>query len=76
MNLINLRDGGVNGVKLTWSECETGYTVEKGIECYERMKTHVPRLPGVWTPLSVGISYAMTDRINVRQGSVDNDQSW
>lgn len=62
MNLINMRDGGVNGVKLTWSECETGYEVEKGVECYERMKSHVPP-PTVWTPLSVGISYAMTDRI-------------
>ena len=62
MNLINMRDGGVNGVKLTWNECETGYEVEKGVECYQRMKDHVPP-PGVWTPLSVGISYAMTDKI-------------
>ena len=62
MNLINMRDGGVNGVKLTWNECETGYEVEKGVECYERMKDHVPP-PGVWTPLSVGIAYAMTDKI-------------
>ncbi len=30
--------GGVNGVKLTWSECETEYVVEKGVECYERLK--------------------------------------
>jgi branched-chain amino acid transport system substrate-binding protein len=34
MNLINLRDGGVDGVKLTWSECETQYEVERGVECY------------------------------------------
>jgi branched-chain amino acid transport system substrate-binding protein len=58
MNLINMRDGGVNGVKLTWSECETGYIVEKGVECYERMKTHQPP-PSAWNPLSVGIAYAM-----------------
>jgi branched-chain amino acid transport system substrate-binding protein len=62
MNLINMRDGGVNGVKLTWDECETGYEVEKGIECYQRMKDHVPA-PAVWTPFSVGISYAMQDRV-------------
>ena len=66
MNLINMRDGGVNGVKLTWSECETGYEVEKGVECYQRMKDHKPT-PGVWTPLSVGISYAMTDKITADQ---------
>ncbi len=58
MNLINLRDGGVNGVKLSWSECETQYVVEKGVECYERMKNHVPA-PSAWNPLSVGIAYAM-----------------
>jgi branched-chain amino acid transport system substrate-binding protein len=33
MNLINMRDGGVNGVKLTWDECETQYEVERGVEC-------------------------------------------
>jgi len=61
MNLINMRDGGVNGVKLTWDEGETQYEVERGVEVYERLKSR----PGVaaWNPLSVGISYAMTDRI-------------
>jgi len=61
MNLINMRDGGVNGVKLVWDECETQYEVERGVECYERQKSH----PGVaaWNPLSVGIAYAMIDRI-------------
>jgi len=61
MNLINIRDGGVNGVKLTWSEGETQYEVERGVEVYERLKSN----PGVaaWNPLSVGIAYAMIDRI-------------
>lgn len=61
LNLVNLRDGGVNGVKLTWSECETQYEVERGIECYERQKNHADI--AAWTPLSVGIAYAMIDRI-------------
>src|SRR5580692_9956094 len=34
LNLVNIRDGGVNGVKLTWDECETQYEVERGVECY------------------------------------------
>jgi branched-chain amino acid transport system substrate-binding protein len=61
LNLINTRDGGVNGVKLTWSEGETQYEVEKGVEVYERLKSN----PGIaaWNPLSVGIAYAMIDRI-------------
>ena len=61
LNLINIRDGGVNGVKLTWSECETQYEVERGVECYERLKDH--KDIAAWTPLSVGIAYAMIDRI-------------
>jgi branched-chain amino acid transport system substrate-binding protein len=63
MNLINIRDGGVNGVKLTWTECETEYAVERGVECYERMKTQGKPGPAAWNPLSVGIAYAMIDKI-------------
>ncbi|AVC45498.1 ABC transporter substrate-binding protein [Rhizobium leguminosarum] len=61
LNLINTRDGGVNGVKLTWQEAETQYEVERGVEAYERLKSN----PSVaaWNPLSVGIAYAMIDRI-------------
>ena len=36
-------DGGVNGVKLTYEECETGYATDRGVECYERLKSR----PGV-----------------------------
>jgi branched-chain amino acid transport system substrate-binding protein len=43
LNLINIRDGGVNGVKLTWAEGETQYEVERGVEVYERLKSH----PGI-----------------------------
>lgn len=62
LNLINTRDGGVNGVKLTWDECETQYEVERGVECYERQKSHAGT--AAWNPLSVGIAYAMIDRIS------------
>jgi len=39
LTLLNVRDGGINGVKLVWEECETVYDVPRGIECYERLKT-------------------------------------
>jgi branched-chain amino acid transport system substrate-binding protein len=66
MQLINTRDGGVNGVKLTWSECETEYVVEKGVECYERLKAGLNGAPAAATnPLSVGIAYATLDRSTV-----------
>jgi len=56
-------NGGVNGVKLTWSECETEYVVEKGVECYERLKGGLNGAPAAATnPLSVGIAYATLDR--------------
>jgi branched-chain amino acid transport system substrate-binding protein len=63
MQLVNTRDGGVNGIKLTWSECETEYVVERGVECYERLKGGLNGAPVAATnPLSVGIAYATIDR--------------
>ncbi len=62
-NLINARDGGVNGVKLTWSECETEYVVERGVECYERLKGGLNGAPTAATnPLSLGIAHATLER--------------
>src|SRR5436190_20290878 len=40
LKMINARDGGVNGVKLTYEECEYGYDTARGVECYERLKSH------------------------------------
>src|ERR1044072_3221484 len=63
LQLVNSRDGGVNGGKRTWSECETEYVVEKGVECYERLKHGLNGAPAAATnPLSVGIAYATIDR--------------
>ncbi|MGC6369324.1 ABC transporter substrate-binding protein [Pseudomonas sp. K2I15] len=62
MKYVNA-NGGVNGVKLTWSECETEYVVEKGVECYERLKKGLNGAPAAATnPLSVGIAYATLER--------------
>ena len=36
-NLVNM-NGGINGVKLAWEECETEYNASRGVECYERLK--------------------------------------
>ena len=59
-NLLNMRDGGVNGIKLIWSECETEYSVERGVECYKRLKD---REGGAvfFDPLSVGSSTALIE---------------
>ena len=60
-NLVNLA-GGVNGVKISWEECETEYNPSRGIECYERMKTKNGGATMV-EPLSTGIAYGILDRV-------------
>ena len=61
-NLVNQRDGGVGGVKLTWEECETAYNNDRGVECYERLKDHAPTGASVVNPYSTGITYALIER--------------
>jgi branched-chain amino acid transport system substrate-binding protein len=61
-NLINERDGGINGVKLTFEECETGYATDKGVECYERLKGKGPTGASYVNPLSTGITFALTEK--------------
>ena len=62
-NLINERDGGINGVKLAPEECETGYATDKGVECYERMKGKGPTGASYFSPLSTGITFALTEKV-------------
>ena len=62
MALVN-EQGGVNGVKLTWEECETEYNNARGVECYERMKKKGNSGNSVFQPLSTGITYAVLDKV-------------
>ena len=39
--MLNERDGGINGVKLTWEKCETEYRNDRGVECYAVSYTHL-----------------------------------
>ncbi|WP_374265647.1 ABC transporter substrate-binding protein [Zoogloea sp.] len=38
LRYINEVEGGVNGVKLVWQECETEWSTDRIVECYERYK--------------------------------------
>ena len=67
--LINLRDGGVGGVKLTWEECETAYNSDRGVECYERLKNKGGGATLV-QPLSTGITYRLIERATADKISV------
>jgi branched-chain amino acid transport system substrate-binding protein len=60
--LINARDGGIGGVKITFEECETGYATDRGVECYERLKGKSANGGTLFQPLSTGITFALTDK--------------
>ena len=62
LTLINERDGGINGVKVAFEECETGYATDKGVECYERLKGKGPTGASYFSPLSTGITFALTEK--------------
>ncbi len=61
LKLVNARDGGVNGVKIAFEECETAYDAAKGVECYERLKGKGSGASGFDTQ-STGITFAVTDK--------------
>jgi branched-chain amino acid transport system substrate-binding protein len=50
LTLLNKRDGGINGVKLVWEECETVFDATRTVECYERLKTKGPTGAAVFHP--------------------------
>jgi branched-chain amino acid transport system substrate-binding protein len=60
MKLTNAR-GGINGVKVSYEECETGYATDRGVECYERLKGKNGGAT-VFQPLSTGITFALTEK--------------
>jgi len=61
IKLVN-KAGGVNGVKIAYEECDTGYNTAKGVECYEKLKGKGPTGAAGFQPLSTGITYAITEK--------------
>lgn len=60
LKLTNAR-GGINGVKISYEECETGYATDRGVECYERLKGKNGGAT-MFQPLSTGITFALTEK--------------
>jgi len=60
--LVNERDGGINGVKIAYEECDTAYATDRGVECYERLKGKGPTGAAYFMPLSTGITFALTEK--------------
>jgi len=63
--LVNERDGGINGVKIVYEECDTGYATDRGVECYERLKAKGSTGAPYVIPLSTGITFALTEKAPV-----------
>ena len=63
-NMLNERDGGINGVKIVVEECETAYNTQKGVECYESTKGNGAL---AYSPLSTGITLALIPKAPVDQ---------
>ena len=63
LKLVNARDAGIGGVKVTFEECEFGYDTARGVECYERLKGRGPTGATLFQPLSTGVTFALTDKV-------------
>ena len=58
LKLVNVK-GGINGVKISYEECETGYDTARSVECYERLKS---KNPSFVQTLSTGATFAITEK--------------
>ena len=65
LKLLNARDGGVNGVKIAWEECETKYNTKLGVECYEKLKNRGETGAAMINPYSTGITYQLIPKASV-----------
>jgi branched-chain amino acid transport system substrate-binding protein len=61
LKLVNAK-GGINGVKISFEECEFGYATDRGVECYERLKG---KGATVFQPLSTGVTFALSEKAAV-----------
>lgn len=62
MNYVNM-NGGVNGVMLTWQECETEYNAVKTVECYQRLLEKDGQKIVVFDTLGTPGAYAVINRM-------------
>jgi branched-chain amino acid transport system substrate-binding protein len=63
LNYVNMKHGGVNGVTLTWEECETEYNAARTVECYQRLLTKGDQKMVVFDTLGTPGAYAVIGRM-------------
>jgi branched-chain amino acid transport system substrate-binding protein len=63
LTYINEVEGGINGVKLVYEECETEWSAERGVECYERFrKGKYGQQIAIYNPMGAPAAYALSDK--------------
>jgi branched-chain amino acid transport system substrate-binding protein len=67
LNYVNMKFGGVNGVKLTFQECETEYNAARTVECYQRLLTKGDQRMVVFDTLGTPGAYAVIGRMAADQ---------
>ncbi len=60
--LVNM-NGGINGVKLIWEECETEYNAVQGRRVLRAAEEAATAARATVEPLSTGIAYGLFDRV-------------
>jgi branched-chain amino acid transport system substrate-binding protein len=65
LNMLNERDGGINGNRISLIPCETAYNTKRGVECYESTKGEGANGALVYQPLSTGITYQLIPKSSV-----------
>jgi branched-chain amino acid transport system substrate-binding protein len=63
LNYVNMKEGGVNGVKLTYDECETEYNAARTVECYQRLLNKGDQKMVVFDTLGTPGAYAVIGRM-------------
>lgn len=63
--MVSKRDGGINGVRVTFEECEFKYKTNLGVECYEKLKHKGKKGASLFNPLSTGMTYQIIPKARV-----------
>jgi branched-chain amino acid transport system substrate-binding protein len=63
-NYVNVKHGGVNGVKIVYEECETEYNAARNVECYQRLLTNAKGQKMLaWDPYGTPLAYSVIGRV-------------
>jgi branched-chain amino acid transport system substrate-binding protein len=68
LKLTNAR-GGINGVQISFEECETAYDTARSVECYERLKGKNGGAT-MFQSLSTGATFALTEKAPIDKISI------